>query len=81
MAKSPKNWSPGEERLGQVLSELWHRLSDAGAAEARLVSDLIVEILDSEETDLDGYISSLDELIGWAKVAKDRLVKLQKTGK
>ena len=80
MAKNPKDWSPSEEKLTEVLQALHVRLRDAGAAEARLVDDLIVEILDNE-TDLDGYITSLNELIGWAAIARDRLLKLQKTGR
>lgn len=81
MAKSPKNWSPSEEKLWDVLSELHKMLSNAGAAEARLVDDLLVEILDSETTDLDGYIGSLNEMVGWAQTAQDRLIRLKRTGK
>jgi hypothetical protein len=80
MAKSVKNWSPGEENLTGVLLDLHHKLSNAGAAEARLVDDLIVEILDPEG-DINDYIGSLEELIGWAKFAQNRLLKLQKTGR
>ena len=75
MPKSPKDWSPGEDKLTDVLLRLHRHLSDAGVAEARLVDDLLVEILDPEGSPED-YVSSLDELIGWAEIARKRILPL-----
>lgn len=81
MPKSPKDWSPGEQKLPDVLSSLHKLMSNAGSAEARLVDELLAEILEPEGPP-EYYVASLDELIGWATAARHQILLLtRKRGK
>lgn len=75
-----KNWSPSEQKLDAVLTQLHRTLITAGSAEARLVDDLMVEVLEPDSS-IELRIDSLVELINWAQVVRHRLVLLKNTGR
>lgn len=64
----------------KAVRKLICKLEDAYALEARIVAEMLGVLLEAHEDDdnlLDAALGSLDELIGWAEMAKKELGKPQ----